>query len=198
MSRVWSQASHVKDTPQEGSGPLGEFDELETREALLDSGPLVEPGPRRWKITFVIIALLLVAFSLIAFAGLTQSDWLYGNYGEISQVQWEQIAELRERLAQLGIAPEAVDALDDALALPHPSTQDVLADLRRAARALDQPGASAAARQVQSELQALIVAIDPDQGPIPARWTTPTPLPIPTLTPIMGAPVAQSKESLCP
>jgi hypothetical protein len=149
-------------------------------------------------ITFIVIALLLVVFSFIAFWGLTHSDWLYGTYGQISQAQWDQIADLRDRLLQSGMAPDAVTALDDVLLLPHPSTQEVLFDLRHAALTLDHLSTHATARQIQAELHALIAQIEPGYLSTPKPWPTLTPVPTPTLTPMMDAPVARcEEESLC-
>jgi hypothetical protein len=158
----------------------------------------VVPSPRRKLITFTVITLLLVAFSFIAFWGLTHSDWLYGTYGQISQAQWDQIADLRDRLIQSDMAPDAVTALDDVLLLPHPSTQEVLFDLRHAALTLDRWRAHVTARQIQAELHALITQIEPGYLSTPTPWPTLTPVPTPTLTPMMDAPVARcEEESLC-
>jgi hypothetical protein len=150
----------------------------------------VMPSPRRRLIIFTVIALLLLGFSLIAFWGLTHSDWLYGTYSQISQAQWDQIADLRDRLLMAGIAPDTIAALDDALLLPHPSTQNVLFDLREAALTLDPFKGYATARQIQSELFALIAQIEPGYLSLSTPWPTPTPVPTPTLTPVMDAPVA--------
>lgn len=158
----------------------------------------VIPSSRRRMITFIVIALLLMVFSFIAFWGLTHSDWLYGTYGQINQDQWDQIADLRDRLLQFGMAPDAVTALDDALLLPHPSTQEVLFDLRRAALTLDRLKAHATARQIQAELHALIMQIEPGYLSSSTPRPTLTPVPTPTLTPMMEAPVARGgEESLC-
>jgi hypothetical protein len=139
------------------------------------------PGPRRWAITFAVIAVLLIGSSLLLLWGFIQSDWLYGTYGEISPAQWEQIRDLRDQLVQLKIAPElccaeAVSALDNALLPPRPSTQKVLFELRQAARALD---GQVAAQQIQLELYALIGDIESVEGWLPTitPWATPTPLP---------------------
>ena len=149
----------------------------------------VDGRPRR-TVTFVVIAVLLFVFSLIALWGLAASDWLYGTYGQINQAQWDRIAALRDRLAQLNLSSDAVAALDDTLLLPHPSTEDVLFDLETAAQALDRVRANAAARQIQTELRALIGAIrNSDDQPSPTR-SKPAPQPTPTLTPIVDAPVA--------
>jgi hypothetical protein len=164
--------------------------------------PLAEPSPRRWAVTFAVVAALLIVFSLVAFWGLAQSDWLYGTYGQISQAQWEQMAELRERLVQLDLAPEAVSALDDALLLPHPSTEQVLSDLKKAVQVLDQFHSSDTARQIQFELQTLIATIEPAGEPerswptFTPPWPTVTPRPIPTLTPIRNAPIAHDHDGL--
>jgi hypothetical protein len=199
FDRVWSQTTHDQDAPPEQSDWLEEFeefDELEIWDPSPGLAPLVESSPRRWALTFVVIAILLAAFSLIAFWGLVGSDWLYGTYGQISQAQWDQTADLRDRLAQLGLAPQAVAALDDALLLPRPSTENVLLDLIKAAQALDSLATNADARQIQAELYTLIdeikssAGIKPDYGPHPTPWSTPTPQITPTLTPIMDAPVA--------
>lgn len=158
----------------------------------------VTPSPKRRLIIFTVTALLLVGFSFIAFWGLTHSDWLYGTYGQISQAQWDQIAAVRDRLLLAGIAPDAVAALDDALLLPHPSTQDVLFDLRQAALTLGRFKAHDTARQIQAELFALISQIEPASLSPSTPRPTPTPVPTPTLTPVMDAPVAWgNKESLC-
>jgi hypothetical protein len=149
-----------------------------------------EPSPKRWNTTFFVIGLLLVAFGLITFWGLTQSDWLYGTYGQINQAQWDQMVDLRDRLAQLGIAPDAVAALDDALLVPRPSTEDVLFDLRKAAVALEPFATENTVREIQVEINALIAKIEFGGRPVRTYWSTPTPAPTPTLVPIMDAPVA--------
>lgn len=197
FGQLWSQTDQDQeqyDDPCEWDDPVEAF-EVET----WGPTPRTEPSPMRWAITFTVIAMLIVTFSLIAFFGFIQADWLYGTYSEISEAQWEQIAALRDDLVQLGIAPEAVAALDDALLLPHPSTQDVLRDLRTAARALDQHS-EATARQVQDKLYALIGAIESPnepghERPTPIPWATATPTPGPTSTPIVDAPVAQNNHN---
>jgi hypothetical protein len=204
FGRLWSQAEQDQeqyDDPvewddfAEWDDPVEEF-EAETWELT----PRTEPSPTRWAITFTFIAVLIVIFSAIVFFGFIQADWLYGTYSEISEAQWEQIANLRDELAQLGIAPEAVVALDDALLLPRPSTQDVLRDLKTAARALDQHSRITAARRVQDRLYALIGAIESPsiepgyERPTAIPWATPTPTPGPTSTPILDAPVAQNNH----
>jgi len=151
------------------------------------------PSARRRTITFVAIAVVLVAFGLIVLWGLSGSDWLYGTYGEISPAQWAHLhlADLRERLARFSVAPDAVAALDATLALPHPSTQDTLYELRRAAQALDAAAAQdAAVRQIQEELRALMTAVEGQENPQPTTVLTFTPPPLPTLTPFIFVPVA--------
>jgi hypothetical protein len=197
FSQVWSQAAHDQDIPPEQSDwveECAEFDELETWEIWPDPGSLAEPSPMRWSITFVVIALLLTAFSLIAFWGLAGSDWFYGTYGQISQAQWDKIADLRDRLAQLGLAPQAVTALDEALLPPHPSTENVLFDLEKAAQALDQLTTNATARQIQAELHTLIAEIESSYKPGRSPRLVPELRPSPTPTPIMDAPLAQSPD----
>lgn len=153
-------------------------------------GELAGPGPVRLGIAFSVIVVLLVAFGFAAFSGLSGSDWLYGTYGRISEAQWRQIAEFRDRLIQFGAVPEAVDALDNALLLPHPSTEQTLFDLREAVNALDRFEDHAIAQEIQTQLYALMTAIEQDYrtktGP------RPTSAPDPTLTPAMDnvAPVA--------
>jgi len=149
----------------------------------------VDGRPRR-TVTFVVIAVLLFVFSLIALWGLAASDWLYGTYGQISQAQWDRIAVLRDRLVQLNLSSDAVAALDDALLLPHPSTEDVLFDLETAAQALDCVRANETARQIQDELRALIGAIKNSADQPPPTRSKPAPQPTPSLTPIVDAPVA--------
>ena len=157
----------------------------------------VDGRPRR-TVTFVVIAVLLFVFSLIALWGLAASDWLYGTYGQISQAQWDRIAALRDRLIRLNLSSDAVAALNDALLLPHPSTEDVLFDLETAAQALDRVRTNEAARQIQAELRALIGAIrNSDDQPSPTR-SKPAPQPTPTLTPIVDAPVALHDEQPLP
>jgi hypothetical protein len=133
--------------------------------------------------------MLISIFILIAFWGLVQSDWLYGTYGQINQAQWDQIAQLRDRLLELGAYPTAVDALDDALLLPRPSTEQVLVDLRTAAAAL----APAEEREVsilRTRLRALISEIQPFEGREPTPWTTPTGWPTHTPEPVSDPPIA--------
>jgi hypothetical protein len=187
------------DTEQEPPAQeVNSVEELEIGQSAPARKSPVIPNPRRRLITFTVITLLLVAFSFIAFWGLTHSDWLYGTYGQISQAQWDQIVDLRDRLLQFGMAPEAVTALDDVLLLPHPSTQEVLFDLRHAALALDRWRAHATARQIQAELHALITQIEPGYLSTPTPWPTLTPVPTPTSTPMMDAPVARcEEENLC-
>jgi len=146
---------------------------------------------RRQTVTFVVIALLLVVFVLIALWGMVESDWLYGTYGGIGQAHWERITHLREQLRQLDIAPQALALLDDALLLPHPSDEQALADLRRAALALDPYSARPDVRRIQAELYALISEIRPGFEATSTPWSSPTPQPSPTLTPIVGAPIAR-------
>jgi hypothetical protein len=168
-----------------------------TRPPSGDSGTFSKSGPTRRAITFGVIAVLLIVFSLITFWGLTHSDWLYGTYGQITPAHWERIAGLRDELVQLGVVPEAVSALDDALLLPHPSTEEVLFDLRQAVLALEPFASDAAVRRIQEQLYALIAEIDADQGQQPTAWPTATPRPAPTPTPFTGAPVARHKGRLC-
>lgn len=144
----------------------------------------------RWTVSFVIVALLAGVISVIVFRGITESDWLYGTYGGISQSQWDQIAKLRDLLVQLDVAPDAVNALDNALLIPRPSTENVLYDLRRAVLALDGLE-DAKAHELQLALNALIGAIQPGHEFRITPWPTPTAVPTPTYTPIMGAPIAQ-------
>jgi hypothetical protein len=189
LSRTWFESleSGEQETTIQETKDAGE---LELRQTALSLRTPVTPSPRRNLITFAVIAVLLVGFSSIAFWGLAHSDWLYGTYGQISQAQWDQIADLYDRLLLAGIAPDAVAALDDALLLPHPSTQDVLFDLRQAALILERFKAHATARQIQAELFTLISQIEPAYLSPSAPWPTPTPVPTPTLTPMMDAPVA--------
>ncbi len=147
----------------------------------------------RWTVIFVIVALLAGVISVIIFRGITESDWLYGTYGGVSQNQWDRIVELREQLVQIEMAPDAVDALDDALLIPRPSTEDVLYDLRRAALALGNVD-DAKAREIQLALNALIGEIRPGYEFHATPWPTPTPVPTPTFTPLMDAPIAQVDE----
>jgi hypothetical protein len=156
-----------------------------------DSDTFSKSGPRRRAITFGVIAVLLVVFSLITFWGLTHSDWLYGTYGQITPAHWERIAGLRDELVHLGIVPEAVSALDDALLLPHPSTEDVLFDLRQAVLAIEPFASDTAMDRIQDQLNALIAEIDGRQGQGPTAWPTATPRSAPTPTPFTGAPVAR-------
>jgi hypothetical protein len=201
MAYLLSRTSFVSSGNTEQAPPAQEVNGVEELEiwqpAPTPLSPVI-PSPRRKLITFTVIALLLIVFSFIAFWGLTHSDWLYGTYGQISQAQWDQIADLRDRLLRFGVAPGAVTALDDALLLPHPSTQEVLFDLRHAALSLDRLKAHATARQIQAELHALITQIEPGYLSTSTPWPTLTPAPTPTLTPMMDAPVARyNEESLC-
>jgi hypothetical protein len=197
---LFSQLGDQEQYDDSGWDDLVEEFEPETWEP----SPRTEPSPTRWAITFTVIAVLIVIFSLIVFFGFIQADWLYGTYSEISAAQWEQIANLRDELVQLGIAPEAVAALDNALLLPHPPTQDVLRDLKKAAQALDQHSGVSAARRVQDRLYALIGAIETPstepvyKSPTTMPWATATLTPGPTSTPILDAPVAQNNHNGAP
>jgi hypothetical protein len=144
---------------------------------------------RRWVVSFLFITMLISVFILIAFWGLIQSDWLYGTYGKISQAQWDQIAQLRDRLLELGAYPTAVRALDDALLLPRPSTEQVLTDLRTAAAALE-PAADSEASILRTRLLALISEIQPSDGGSPTPWMTPTGWPTSTPEPVSDPPIA--------
>jgi len=149
------------------------------------------PSARRRTVTFGVIAIVWVVFGLIVLWGLSGSDWLYGTYGEISAAQWEHLADLRDRLSQLDVAPDAVTVLDTALALPHPSTQDTLYELRRAIRALDPAAAhDDAVRQIRAELRTLMAAVEGQERVQPTHPLTFTPPPLPTLTPFIFVPVA--------
>jgi hypothetical protein len=180
----------------DGSAPSQtEQDELDllptVEEPASAKSPRSRPGPRRWAITFAIIAVLLLGFSLLVMWGFIESDWLYGTYNEISPAQWEQISELRDRLVQLepGLYAEAISALDNALQPPRPSTQKVLFELRRAARAL---AGQAAARQIRDELYALINEIESasdEKQPTGTPWATLTPFATLTPTPIVDEPI---------
>lgn len=186
---VQSQAIE-NDLLPEQDGWEEEWDEWGTWDAPL------EPSPWRRALTFSVIAILLIVFGLIAFWGVTGSDWLYGTYGNISQAQWDRMADLREQLVQLGVAPEAINALDDALLLPHPSTENVIFQLSKAAQALEPFKADAGIREIQAELQALISEIEPYYQATAAPRPTFTPVPLPTLTPIMDAPTAHGNVGL--
>ncbi len=154
------------------------------------------PSVRRRTITFVVIAIVLIAFGLIVLWGLSGSDWLYGTYGEISPAQWSRLADLRDRLSRLGVAPDAVAALDAALALPHPSTQQTLYELQRAVHALDPAAAqNDAVRTIQAELRVLMAAVAGQEHVQPTRPRTFTPPPLPTLTPFIFVPVAEITNS---
>jgi hypothetical protein len=168
-----------------------ELDDWETWEEPPQPGLRAEPGPWRWTLTFTVVAILLILFSAIALWGLVGSDWLYGTYGEISQKQWDQIADLRDRLVQLGLAPEAVNALNDALLPPHPAKENVLLDLKKAALALEQLKADATIREIRTGLYELIRALESSANPDFTPWPRFTPPPGPTLTPIIDAPVAK-------
>jgi hypothetical protein len=158
--------------------------------------PRARPGPRRRAITFAVIAVLLLGFSLLVTWGFIQSDWLYGTYGEISPAQWERISDLRDQLIQLETAPglyaEAIRALNNALQPPRPSTQKVLFELRQAARALE---GQVAAQQIQAELYALINEIEGAgepgyrKQPTSTPWATLTPFATLTPTPIVDEPI---------
>ena len=167
-------------------------DETEPACAAHRADTVVRLGIKRWRIAFVVIALLVCGFSLLAFLGLTHSDWLYGTYDGISAIQWQRIADLRDALVDLGGADEAVTALDDALLVPRPSTEDVLFDLRQAAQTLDGLNANDAARQIQRGLYALIGEIGSDKGWTPTPRPTSTPSPTSSPTPFVEEPVART------
>ena len=195
LSRTWCD-SFEDETEEEPLEAADGAAEVETWLPAPGPDALSKPRPRRWAITFSVIAVLLVAFSLIAFWGLTHSDWLYGTYGQITPAQWDRIADLRDGLVQLGVAPGAVSVLDDALLLPRPSTEEVLFDLRNAALALDRFASDAAVRRIQDQLLALSAEIGPGYQWLATPRPTPTLqlLPTPTPAPFMDAPVAHDDD----
>ena len=196
FGRVWSQVPRHNGMFPRQRDRLEEFDECETWEALPGAVALAEPGRKRWTLTFIVIALLLAAFAFITFWGLTRSDWLYGTFGQISQTQWDQITDVRDRLVQLGVAPDAVAALNNALLLPRPSTEDVLFDLRKAALALERIEASANVRAIEIEIHAFIGHIEASDNSLPTLWPMPTPEPTRIPVPEMGAPLVQGYDGL--
>ena len=167
-------------------------DETEPACAAHRADTAVRLGIKRWRIAFVVIALLVCGFSLLAFLGLTHSDWLYGTYDGISPTQWQRIADLRDALVELGGVDEAVSALDDALLVPRPSTEDVLYDLRQAAQILEGLNRNDDTRQVQRGLYALIGEIGSDTDWTPTPRPTPAPLPTLSPTPFVEEPVARN------
>jgi hypothetical protein len=130
--------------------------------------------------TFAVIAVLVGVVGFIVFWGLVHSDWLYGTYGQITQEQWDRIAHLRDGLADIGVAPDAVAALNDALLLPPPSMEQVLFDLRVAADALERFADSATVQEIQDQLMAMIAEIAAESGLSPTLWRTPQTQPTPT------------------
>jgi hypothetical protein len=138
---------------------------------------------------WAIIALLLLVMVVIIFLGLVQSDWLYGTYGQIGADQWRRIEALRDQLVLWGGAPGAVAALNGALLIPHPSTEEVFDDLQQAAVVLNSLE-DAAARAIQRELYGLMTEINPSFRPPATPWVTPTPWPTPKPTPFDEPPIA--------
>jgi hypothetical protein len=144
---------------------------------------------RRSYAVWAISALLMLLVAVIIFLGLAQSDWLYGTYGQIDASQWQRIEALRDRLAEWNRAPGAVAALDGALLIPHPSTEQVFDDLKQAASALDALE-NAAAHAFRMELYGLMAEINPSFRPPATPWVTPTPWPTPKPTPFDEPPIA--------
>jgi hypothetical protein len=125
-------------------------------------------------ITLGIIAALLVGFSFIVAWGVAHSDWLYGTYGGIGQKHWDEITRLRAEMVRLGAAPGAIAALDDALLVPRPSTEDVVYDLQNAVLILQTDDAAAATRELTTELRALIARLHPGDAPTSTVWPAPS------------------------
>jgi hypothetical protein len=155
VAEAWFENPERNEQPRDASREVKD----EHRAGVTQAIPAA--NPRRRMITFAVIAMLLVLVILIVFWGLVHSDWLYGTYGQISQTNWDKITQIREELVRLKIAPDAVAVLDDALLLPHPSTEDVLYDLRRAILILDQYQDNASARRISDHLHALMAQIKP-------------------------------------
>jgi hypothetical protein len=145
---------------------------------------------QRWVLTFSVIALLTLLFGLVAFWGLSQSNWLYGTYGQITPGQWDRIQTLRDRLAERQADEQVLNLLDDALLVPRPATQDVLYNLERAAASL-KPNGDPLLRSIQLELYGLLSEIQPGYvSSSPTPWSTPTAYPTPLPTPFEDPPVA--------
>jgi hypothetical protein len=133
-----------------------------------------KPGRLRRFITLTIASALLVSFVLISAWGVARSDWLYGTYGGLRQQDWDEIARLRADMIRLGAAPGAIAALDDALLIPRPSTEDVIYDLQKAVLILQSGQASEAIRGPTLELRALISQLEARDGTPFTVWQKPT------------------------
>jgi hypothetical protein len=144
--------------------------------AELDGGPDRQAGHSQTRriVTLTVVAVLLVGFVVIVTWGLVHSDWLYGTYGGIRQTDWDEISRVRRELVHLGSAPGAVAALDDALLVPRPSTEDVLYDLQKAVLFLQTGEFTSDTQRLLADLQALLREIQP--GYIAPSTDRPTPL----------------------
>jgi len=127
----------------------------------------------RQTVTFTVVTVLLVGFVAIVAWGLAHSDWLYGTYGDISQTNWDEISRLRTALVHLGTAPGAVAALDDALLVPRPSTEDVLYDLQKAVLILRTHENTLDTNDLLADLRAVIQEIQPGHTSRLTDWPTP-------------------------
>jgi hypothetical protein len=148
-------------------------------------------SPRR-TITFIVIAILLLLFVVISFWGMTHSAWWYGSVDQLRDAQWNRIAHLRDRLIQAEGPPAAIQTLDHLLLFPQSTPEDVLHDLIKAAQTLTRSEQNPALRQIHAELRNLITEIQREYGLLTTPRVTPTARPDPTLTPIIGAPVARN------
>jgi len=141
---------------------------------LRDTPPGRAPSSTgRRVITLGIIAALLVGFVFIVAWGVAHSDWLYGTYVGIQKNDWDAIVRLRAEMVRLGYAPGAIAALDDALLVPRPSTEDVVYDLQQAVLILQTDDAAAATPELTMELRALIARLHPGYAPPSTVWPTP-------------------------
>lgn len=166
-SNVQQKNPHPKD-----KGPASAHNTSAT--ALRDTPHGRNPGKTGRRVaTLGIIAALLVGFVFIVAWGMAHSDWLYGTYGGIRPNDWDEITRLRAKMVRLGAAPGAIAALDDALLIPRPSTEDVVYDLHQAVLILQADDAAAATRELSTELRALIARLHSGDAPTSTVWPAP-------------------------
>jgi hypothetical protein len=156
------------------------------------SGPRPKGRSLRRTVTFIVIAILLLLFVAISVWGMSHSDWWYSGADQLGDAHWNRITHIRDSLVHLQGPPAAIQALDHLLLSPQAASEDVFHELIKVAQTLAQTDQTPALQQVHTELRTLIAEIQRDQRFFTTPWVTPTARPTPTMTPIIGAPVAQN------
>lgn len=129
----------------------------------------------RHRILLVVVIVLVLGGAALIFWGMLTSVGLYSDGTVFSQEQWRRLEAVRARLAEAGVSPEALEALDGALIEPRPGDDaETAAYLKLALHALEDdvptnPDAAWAARELRVILsQAALTSDYPTSTP----WIT--------------------------